>query len=280
MSARLKAFAAFDFRGRLKPSNRGIRWPGGTWVETTGGGTFYRAGSHAGGGVASGSGTLSFGNFTRMFDGFSPANSPCWFALVIRHGAYVNQGSSRNTIFRYGSVTSSNGFAATMLSDNTLELRASDTALYGPVLMAGNIYRIVWGRDAIGSCWAWVNGQLVAAGISATAADSATARIVEVLGDETTTRYYKGSVHLLAFGSDNPREFGSALSRNPFQLFDQNSFRTYSVPGLTPAGDPVPEGVLQYLYPNGLVSQSNLIGAYTDIDDDPASPDNNWLTVA
>lgn len=223
----LKAFAAFDFREALKPPNRGLRLPGGGWAET--GGTMTLSGSGDGAGAANGSGGMTFGT-NRSFDGFSPASSPCWFAAVLKHGAYVNQGSGQNTWFNYGSIGSLNGFTGWVDSGNAVVVRLGDTALTGPTLVAGRTYRLAWGRNAAGACWLWVNGKLTASGSGATLPDSDLSRILRVLTDETANRYYKGSINCLAFGSDDPSSFGMALSANPWQLFRPAVPRTYFFP--------------------------------------------------
>jgi hypothetical protein len=210
-----KAFAIFDFREALKPPNRGLRLPGGTWVETAG--TLTRAGSADGAGAANGSGGLEFGT-SRSFDGFAPASSPCWFAAVIKHGAYVNQGSGQNAIFTYGSVSSLNGFTAWTTSGNDFNVRLGDTVLTGPVMTAGRAYRYAWGRNAAGACWLWASGKLAASGSGATLPDSDAARVLRVLTDDTAIRYYKGAVNFLAFGSGDPTSFGRRLSADPWQL--------------------------------------------------------------
>ena len=178
-------------------------------------------------GVKNGSGGLQYG-VNRSFDGFSPANSPMFCVLSITHGAYIDKGSSVNAIFSYGEIDAASGFYASVSTSNQLIVKAGNTSLNGPTLVAGRTYNIVFGRNSSGTCWLWVNGTLVANGTGATAADSSVARILFLLSDYQTTRYYQGTIALFAIGSSNPFEFGSKYSLNPWQIFQPTKHRIYT----------------------------------------------------
>lgn len=227
----MKAFALFNFADGPRAPNRGLRAPGGGWTDS--GGTTTTIGTAEGRMAVNGSGGISFGP-SRVFDGFSPASSPCWFATVIKHGAYVNRGSGYNQIFGYGSISSANGFWLAVNSSNQLIACAANRQLTGPTLVTGRTYRVAFGRNAGGSCWLWVNGKLSEARDLATTADSAGAYVLYALTDETIQRYYAGGIGMLAFGSDDPTGFGAALSKNPWQLFPSRRLHTYSVPYQAP----------------------------------------------
>ncbi len=218
-SGKLSPWVLFNFANGIAPPNFGTQncaarnWTvGATSIVTA---TPYGIGLKTGLSVVG----QAYGG-TRAFDLMAPASSPVWFALSVVHGAYVNQGSSLNLLVSLGSVDSSVGFAALATSANVLNTRLSNTNLVGPTLVAGQRYNIVFGRDAVGACWLWVNGLLAASGTGATAALSAVGATQLTLGgDGLAVRAYQGSIQLFAMGSENPEQFGQNLSANPWQLF-------------------------------------------------------------
>lgn len=215
----LRTWVAFNYSNALLPANLSLRIPGVSWGAST---NSARAGMPDGSiGLYSTAESVAgqlFGT-DRSLDGFSPANSPCWFAWTMQFGDYVNQGSGSNVIWQYGSLDGGVGFWARTNSTNTLLVSLSNTEITGPVLTNGAVYHCVCGRDAAGNCWLWVNGQLVASGTGATAADSAVAYRLFLIGDETASRTFKGKISFFAVGSDNPIEFGAELSKNTYTLF-------------------------------------------------------------
>lgn len=204
---------AVNFAESTTPRNKGKKGP----VSFSGTG-FSLAANKAGVGVVGNTDYVSIGG-NRSFDGFAPANSSCWFAWSFIHGAYVNNGSSANSIWAYGSASSNAGFFCNVTSTNALNIRVNPTYLVSAALVTGQQYNVCTGRDDLGNCWLWINGKLVASGTGATTSDSAYASTLSVMGDSSLLRPYQGSLLMFAFGSENPYPFGAGLSSNPWQLF-------------------------------------------------------------
>jgi hypothetical protein len=216
-ATRLNPKVLFDFRSSSTPSNIGSMGSGLAWATPTNFQnnqiTTYLIGLRR---TTTGVAGHIFGS-PRSLDGFAPASSPCWFAWETEYAAFTNQGSSANILWGYATVDSGTGFYAIARSTETVSVALGNTELAGPTCTPGRIYRYVAGRDADGNCWLWRDGDLVASGTGATAADSAVARKLILCGDDTgTQRNYNGNISVFALGSGNPQSFGAQFSRNPW----------------------------------------------------------------
>lgn len=206
---------ALNFAGGSRPiqtAGKSLAWSGSTSATT--------AGTPQGVGLydPSTSSGLGYGA-SRSFDGFSPANSPCFFALSFVYGAYVNQGSGANVLWTYGG-SGGTGFYVRSSSTNVLTVQFVNKILATPALVAGKPYHLVGGRDAAGNCWLWLNGDLVASGTGATGADSASSNAIRFLDDNAGNRTFKGSISGFILSSANPLYFGKELSANPWQAYE------------------------------------------------------------
>jgi hypothetical protein len=139
------------------------------------------------------------------------ANSPFWMACEFEHRPFASIGSGVNVI------CSLDGFgviSAYVDSSNVLTVECRSTSLTGPALVAGRAYTIVWGRNAAGVCWLWINGALRTSGTGATTASTTTSQLkLSVAGDHGNTfRTYNGRVAGVGFGLLSPETFGADIS--------------------------------------------------------------------
>lgn len=214
----IKFVAAFNFSDGEAPVNL-ISGRNGTWSHS--GTKPTKRITPLGIGLSNGASASSYSTYgsARLFDGFSPANSPACFVFSFCGGTYVSNGSSLNIIWCYGAADAGVGFYAQVNSSSVLGVRLGNTFLSGPTITSSGKYVCVAGRDGAGNCWLFVNGVLVATGTGATSADSSVPSILYVNGDSTGSRAFSGAINLLCIGSHSPATTGVALSSNPWQVF-------------------------------------------------------------
>ena len=150
------------------------------------------------------------------------ASSPFWMAAAFTHSPFVNLSSGVNVICGFEGF---GNLSAYINGSNVLTVECRGVALTGPTLVSGQTYHILFGRNAAGSCWLWINGALFVSGSGATAASTSTTEFrAHCSGDyQSNFRAYEGSIGLFAMGFDDPQSFGVNLSANLWQLFAPRS---------------------------------------------------------
>lgn len=215
-------FALFNFRDGASARNIGVHPSANlSWADS--GGT-QPAINVGGKGVANGAGGITYATST-SFNAYLGANAAFWSAVEFVHADYLNSGSSVNVIWSVGRPASVTGFFLQAHTDGSLRgYVGSGKSITTPALTAGKRYRIVFGRDSDGYGWLWLDGVLQ--GSTTAAVIASTGYPLSVLRDDSTARWYQGTVNMIALGSGSPALFGARLSENPWEVFERR------VPGI------------------------------------------------
>lgn len=211
---------ALNFGAGARPPNVGSR--GGSWAASSWG--QVEAGRGGMGYTQRSDGTnpsLKFGTSSTVAE-LNAANSAGWMMLVFRVAAYGSFGSSVNLIAHYGTMkedfTGAWYAASTNTHFHTFYMPDKLVNIQTATLGVGNVRCAVWGRDADGNGWLWIDGRLIGSVTGANAAVTGTASPLGI-GALNFNRRYQGNVLAVAAGPESPLSFGAALSANPWQLF-------------------------------------------------------------